>query len=112
MLASLRLLQICGFGACLVYQFLQYMRVLKHRTRLEHVVIERLAIFIRQEQRLPQTVQERLIFYIRSRVMYKDARFYISVSVDVTVPLASGYASVYKLSVVLEIYRKELFALL
>ena len=42
--------------------------------------------------------------------MYKDARFYISVSVDVTVPLASGYASVYKLSVVLEIYRKELFA--
>ena len=35
---------------------LQYMRVLEHRTRLEHVIIERLAIFIRQEQRLPQTV--------------------------------------------------------
>ena len=112
MLAGFRCFQIGGLGAGAVDQFLQDLRVLQHRTRLEEVVVERLSFLVCHKQRLLQTFEQGLFLDVGAGIVDEDTRFHIAVGVDMAVTFAACHAAVHKFTVVLEVDGEQFLAAL
>ena len=112
MFCALRLLKIRGVRSGFIDHLSQHTRVLQHRARAKHVLVERLMGPVLHEQRRLQAFQNRLLMDVRIRVVNEDTRLCISIGIDVEIVSSAGNAASDKLAVILEIHRVDHLAAL
>ena len=111
MLCCLRRLRVGGVCAGLFDDFTQHVRIFEHRARTQMVLVERLTVVIRHENRALERLKQRAVADVRVGVVDEHARINVAVGVDVQVAMQpptyspSFWKSIAKIGLVARISR-------
>ena len=85
-------------------------RVFQHWAWAEHVVVERHVIMVSHKERTLQAFQQRFFSDVRIGIVNKDARFRVTVRIDVELVSSAGYAASDEFPVILEVHDIDLLS--